>query len=133
VTSPDRVNELARKPEHGWQLWVTPSETAATAWRLDAFAAAAAAQPDAPPWESARASSTRRSLRDDIRDLAGRGHRFIQPTHATSDMLLASARRAERIAGAYAWRMLKSAGARLAGGSDFPVESENPLLGFYMR
>jgi predicted amidohydrolase YtcJ len=26
---------------------------------------------------------------------------------------------------------LKNAGARLAGGSDFPVESENPLLGFY--
>jgi predicted amidohydrolase YtcJ len=37
----------------------------------------------------------------------------------------------ERIAGAYAWRSLKKAGARLAGGSDFPVESENPLLGFY--
>jgi predicted amidohydrolase YtcJ len=26
---------------------------------------------------------------------------------------------------------LKNGGARLAGGSDFPVESENPLLGFY--
>ncbi len=37
----------------------------------------------------------------------------------------------ERIAGAYAWRKLKNSGARLAGGSDFPVESENPLLGFY--
>ena len=36
-----------------------------------------------------------------------------------------------RIAGAYAWRRLKAAGARLAGGSDAPVESENPLWGFY--
>jgi hypothetical protein len=37
----------------------------------------------------------------------------------------------ERIRGAYAWRRLVESGARLAGGSDFPVESENPLLGFY--
>jgi predicted amidohydrolase YtcJ len=36
-----------------------------------------------------------------------------------------------RIAGAYAWRRLANASARLAGGSDAPVESENPLLGFY--
>jgi predicted amidohydrolase YtcJ len=56
----------------------------------------------------------------------------IQPTHATSDMPWAEARVGpERIGGAYAWRQLKSTGARLAGGSDFPVESENPLLGFY--
>jgi len=37
----------------------------------------------------------------------------------------------DRIRGAYAWRRLVKSGARLAGGSDFPVESENPLLGFY--
>src|SRR5207245_1278860 len=35
------------------------------------------------------------------------------------------------IRGAYAWRRLKDGGARLAGGSDFPVESENPLHGFF--
>ena len=56
----------------------------------------------------------------------------IQPTHATSDMPWAQKRVGpERIAGAYAWRSLVASGARLAGGSDFPVESENPLLGFY--
>ncbi len=56
----------------------------------------------------------------------------VQPTHATSDMPWAEARVGpSRIAGAYAWRRLKDAGARLAGGSDAPVESENPLLGFY--
>jgi predicted amidohydrolase YtcJ len=37
----------------------------------------------------------------------------------------------DRIQGAYAWRRLVESGAKLAGGSDFPVESENPLLGFY--
>jgi predicted amidohydrolase YtcJ len=56
----------------------------------------------------------------------------MQPTHATSDMPWAQQRVGpDRIAGAYAWQKLKKAGARLAGGSDFPVESENPLLGFY--
>jgi hypothetical protein len=56
----------------------------------------------------------------------------IQPTHATSDMPWAEARLGpERVRGAYAWRTLRRAGARLAGGSDFPVESEKPLAGFY--
>ena len=56
----------------------------------------------------------------------------MQPTHATSDMYWAEERvGAERIRGAYAWRALLDSGARIACGSDFPVESENPLLGFY--
>jgi predicted amidohydrolase YtcJ len=33
--------------------------------------------------------------------------------------------------GAYVWQKLRAAGARLASGSDFPVEDPNPLLGFY--
>ncbi len=57
----------------------------------------------------------------------------MQPTHATSDMpwvpaRLGAARTAE---GAYVWQKLRAAGARLASGSDFPVEDPNPLLGFY--
>jgi predicted amidohydrolase YtcJ len=57
----------------------------------------------------------------------------MQPTHATSDMpwvpvRIGPARTAE---GAYVWQALKHAGARLASGSDFPVEEPNPLLGFY--
>ena len=56
----------------------------------------------------------------------------VQPTHATSDMPWAEARVGPvRIRGAYAWRSLVSSGARLAGGSDFPVEQEVPLLGLY--
>ncbi|MDX1548221.1 MAG: amidohydrolase, partial [Rhodothermales bacterium] len=47
----------------------------------------------------------------------------MQPTHATSDMYWAEDRvGAERARGAYAWRALLDAGARLAFGSDFPVE-----------
>jgi len=56
----------------------------------------------------------------------------IQPTHATSDMNMAEDRvGGERIKGAYAWRKLKNAGVRLAGGSDFPVELANPFPGLY--
>ena len=33
--------------------------------------------------------------------------------------------------GAYAWRSLRDQGVRLALGSDFPVESADPLLGLF--
>ncbi len=56
----------------------------------------------------------------------------VQPTHATSDMYWAEDRLGpERIEGAYAWRSLLGRGARLALGSDFPVEQVDPLLGFH--
>jgi hypothetical protein len=56
----------------------------------------------------------------------------MQPTHATSDMPWAPLRLGPtRLRGAYAWRSLLSAGARLVFGSDFPVEEPSPLLGIY--
>ena len=56
----------------------------------------------------------------------------MQFTHCTSDMPWAEARLGpKRIKGAYAWRSLISAGSRIPGGSDFPVESPNPFLGIY--
>lgn len=56
----------------------------------------------------------------------------MQPTHATSDMSWAEQRVGkERIKGAYAWRKFLDSGIHLAFGSDFPVESVNPLLGIY--
>jgi len=56
----------------------------------------------------------------------------FQPTHATSDMPWAQARLgAERVRGAYAWRAVLDTGARVAFGSDFPVEDPNPLWGLY--
>lgn len=65
----------------------------------------------------------------------------VQPTHATSDMYWAHERLdAKRVETAYAYQQLARAvttngasgiGAGLALGSDFPVESINPLFGFY--
>jgi predicted amidohydrolase YtcJ len=52
----------------------------------------------------------------------------VQPTHATSDMGWVEARLgADRLDRAYAWRSLRDAGARLAFGSDAPVEPLAPI------
>ncbi|MEX2335612.1 MAG: amidohydrolase, partial [Pseudohongiella sp.] len=56
----------------------------------------------------------------------------MQATHATSDKNMAQDRLGEvRIQGAYAWRKLMEAGAIIANGSDFPVESPNPFFGLH--
>jgi predicted amidohydrolase YtcJ len=56
----------------------------------------------------------------------------MQPSHAVSDMRWAEARVGpERVRTAYAWRTFLDAGVRVAFGSDFPVEPENPLLGIH--
>jgi predicted amidohydrolase YtcJ len=56
----------------------------------------------------------------------------MQPTHATSDMNMAEDRLGKaRLAGAYAWRIFLDQGTRIAGGSDFPVESDNPFFGLH--
>ncbi|TKJ40774.1 amidohydrolase [candidate division LCP-89 bacterium B3_LCP] len=56
----------------------------------------------------------------------------MQPTHATSDMPWAEDRLGpDRIKGAYAWRQLLNRGCKIPCGSDFPVESPNPLWGIY--
>jgi len=54
----------------------------------------------------------------------------MQPIHQTSDRLMAEARLGPaRLSGAYAWRSLKAGGARLAFGSDAPVELADPFAG----
>ena len=56
----------------------------------------------------------------------------MQPTHATSDMPWAPDRLGpDRLAGAYAWRSLLDTGVRVPLGSDFPVESPDPLWGIH--
>ena len=56
----------------------------------------------------------------------------IQSTHATSDMRWAAQRLGpDRLQGAWATNRFLKAGARIANGSDFPVEDPNPIYGFY--
>ncbi|MBD8490372.1 amidohydrolase [Echinicola sp. CAU 1574] len=56
----------------------------------------------------------------------------VQPTHATSDMYWAKDRLGpERIKHAYIFKDLMNQNDMIALGSDFPVESINPLFGFH--
>ena len=62
----------------------------------------------------------------------GRGRMIasMQPTHQTSDWRMAEKRLGrDRLKCAYAWRSMLKTGARLAFGTDFPVESPNPFPG----
>ncbi len=56
----------------------------------------------------------------------------MQPAHETNDLRWAEQRLGpERSKGAYAWNSLEKSGARLAFGTDYPVEPINPLRGLY--
>ncbi len=60
----------------------------------------------------------------------------MQPVHQTSDRLMAEARlgatgpNGGRLAGAYAWKSIAATGAKLAFGSDAPVEEPDAFAGF---
>ncbi|PPQ89547.1 hypothetical protein CVT25_012219 [Psilocybe cyanescens] len=56
----------------------------------------------------------------------------VQPTHAISDMWYAQDRLGpDRVKSLYAFRSLIDSGAMITLGSDAPVESMNPMSGFY--
>ncbi len=55
----------------------------------------------------------------------------VQPIHATSDMEMADAYWGARAANSYAWRRLLEHGAKLAFGSDAPVDTPNPFVGLH--
>jgi predicted amidohydrolase YtcJ len=62
----------------------------------------------------------------------GRAHIIasMQPTHQTSDRLMAEKRLdPTRLKCSYAWASMLKTGAKLAFGTDFPVESPNPFPG----
>jgi predicted amidohydrolase YtcJ len=135
VTSAARLTEIATESRRrGWQFWIHAIGDRANRIALDAFERAEEAVPKAPEGGTRpRIEHAQVVAPEDFPRFARYGViASIQPTHATSDMAWAGQRLGpERIAGAYAWQRLRKAGARLAGGSDAPVESERPLLGFY--
>lgn len=55
----------------------------------------------------------------------------MQPVHQTSDREMAEKRLGPgRLAGAYAWKTIQASGARIAFGSDVPVEVADPWAGW---
>jgi predicted amidohydrolase YtcJ/pimeloyl-ACP methyl ester carboxylesterase len=132
VTLPEETERLAEKAlRAGFQVWTHAIGDRANRVTLDAYEKALAAVRPVDPRPRIEHAQILAPLD------AGRFVKLgviasVQPTHATSDMPWVEARVGpERLEGAYAWRTLLKSGAHLAGGSDFPVESENPLLGIY--
>ncbi|MBA8885324.1 amidohydrolase [Dokdonella fugitiva] len=116
----------------GYQVGVHAIGDRANREVLDAFASVYAKHPDARGLrnriEHAQVVAPADIPRFKSLDLVA----SMQPTHATSDMNMAEDRVGrERLRGAYAWRTFLKQGTRIAGGSDFPVESANPFFGLY--
>lgn len=132
VTEPHELDELvAEATQSGLAVAIHAIGDRANRMALDAL----------EPWLF---QSRRRGLRHriehaqlvDPRDRARFGQlgliASMQPIHAPRDRELVCRHwGGERARHAYAWRSLKGSGARLAFGSDAPVESPDPLLGVY--
>jgi predicted amidohydrolase YtcJ len=132
VTPPEETERLVEKAlRGGFQVWTHAIGDRANRETLDAYRKALdAAHPADPRMRIEHAQVL--SLRDVPRFAKLGVIASVQPTHATSDMPWVESRLGPgRLEGAYAWRTLLKGGAHLAGGSDFAVESENPLLGIY--
>jgi predicted amidohydrolase YtcJ/pimeloyl-ACP methyl ester carboxylesterase len=132
VTPPEETERLAEKAlRGGFQVWTHAIGDRANRVTLDAYEKALAAVRPIDPRPRIEHAQILAPL--DAERFAKLGViASVQPTHATSDMPWAETRVGpERIKGAYTWRVLLKSGAHLAGGSDFAVESENPLLGIY--
>lgn len=128
VTEPEFVDFIARHGvEHGYQVCTHAIGDRANRRVLDAYEQAGASD------ARFRVEHAQLLHPDDIARFAALGViPSMQPTHCTSDMRWVAARVGEdRADGAYAWRSLIDSGVTIAGGSDFPVESHNPFLGFY--
>ena len=130
LMSPDQLGEaVAKARDCGIQVATHAIGDRGNRLVLDAYEAALAGHPGLR-WRIEHAQVL---APEDLPRLAGLGViASMQPTPATSDMPWARERLGpDRIHGAYAWRSLRDSGARLALGSDFPVESVDPRLGLY--
>lgn len=142
VTDPSTIEELAAHAlEHNYQLNTHAIGDRGNREVLDAYERALEGWEPLPLQEGqTRPLGHRLRIEhaqlldpDDISRFADLGViPVMQPTHCTSDMRWVDARVGPaRAEGAYAWASLLKSGARLAFGSDFPVESHNPFLGLY--
>jgi len=131
--TPEAITAMVEKAfARGYQVNVHAIGDAGNREVLDAFAAGYRSHPEARALRN-RVEHAQVVALDDIPRFAALDLvASMQPTHATSDMNMAEDRIGpERIRGAYAWRRFLDQGTRIAGGSDFPVESANPFLGLH--
>ncbi|KIK58361.1 hypothetical protein GYMLUDRAFT_45275 [Collybiopsis luxurians FD-317 M1] len=118
----------------GWQVNAHAIGDRANAIVLDAFERAVQELGEEMVRESRSRIEHAQILREEDEGRFGRLGVIasVQPTHVTDDMWYGEARLGpERVKGLYAFRSIMNSGARITLGSDIPVESINPLDGFY--
>lgn len=121
-------NRMVRATMDGFQLAIHAIGDAANAEALAAIEEIAPSFPGERRWRIEHAQIVAPA------DIARFGRNGViasmQPVHQTSDRIMAETRLGpDRLGGAYAWRSLAAGGARVAFGSDFPVESPDPFAG----
>ena len=119
---------MRRAAAAGWPVAVHAIGDAANRAALDAFEATR------DEWEPRglrhRIEHAQCLAAEDVGRFAALGvAASVQFSHAPSDRDLADRLWPDRLDGAYAYRSLHASGARLALGSDAPVEEMDPLLG----
>lgn len=129
LTDDQLQNTMSRAAMDGYQVAVHAIGDRADKQVLDAIAELSQTYKGDRRWRIEHAQVV------DPADMASFGKLGIiasmQPTHQTSDRVMAEARLGPaRLAGAYAWKTLLDDGATLAFGSDFPVERPDPWAGW---
>ena len=130
ILSRETIERVGREAyEHGFQVATHAIGDRANRTALDAYASVLKGTNDRR-WRIEHAQIV--SLPDFALFAENSVIASVQATHATSDMRWVEKRIGpDRIAGAYAWQRFLKAGIHMPNGSDFPVESPNPLLGIY--
>lgn len=129
ITPQDSLYSLAQRiAEAGYQMNTHAIGDSANIAVLRAYTAALKQKED-PRWKIEHAQIL------DTADFSLFGNKVlpsVQPTHATSDMYWAESRLGQdRMSGAYAYATLLQQSGSIALGTDFPVESVDPIQTFY--
>lgn len=128
--APDELDDLlAAGRAAGIGLALHAIGDRAVTMALDAFGRAPARRMGTPPDRIEHAQLVR--AEDLGRFAEQRVTASLQPVHVVTDRPVAEAVWADRLGSAYPWRSLAAAGARLALGSDAPIETANPWLGIF--
>src|SRR6266478_3724816 len=132
IMEPDKLKSLAiERDKAGFQVNFHAIGDRANRVALDVFEAVAKA--NGPRDRRDRIEHAQVVAPDDLPRFAKlKVIASMQPSHQTTDMRWAESRVGpERIKGAYAWASLQKSGARLAFGTDYPVEVISPFRGLY--
>jgi predicted amidohydrolase YtcJ len=132
IMEPDKLKSLAiERDKAGFQINIHAIGDRTNRMVLDVFEAVAKA--NGPRDRRDRIEHAQIIAPDDLPRFAKlKVIASMQPSHQTTDMRWAESRVGpERIKGAYAWATLEKSGARLAFGTDYPVEEVNPFRGLH--